>query len=140
MKEYLKYPPNAIRICIDRIEEEICGRVYTPLCAEELQFTGLQELLLRVDNLFDETGYPQAFTKKRTFHKIEKEKQYCKGRPQVFLPAQEIVKQQGSKKTFDVIVKSRRNSSWQGMLQDRNKDTVVEFGGELELLKALSIE
>ncbi len=140
MKENQKYPLNAVRLCIDQTDGEVSGRAYTPLYAGELQFMGLQELLLRLDRIFDESGYPQAFTKKRTFQRLEwKEPQYKK-RPNTYLSPQEIMNQQGRKKTYDVIIRTRCNSSWQGILRERDQAVISEFYGELELLEVLLTE
>lgn len=139
MKEYKKYPSNAIRVCIDQYEEEMTGRAYTPLCAEEVPFTGVQELLIKLDNVFDESGYPQTYTAKRTFHKpVWRKKQY-QGIPEPYLSTQDILNQKGSWKTFDVIINTRRNASWQGILHNKSEGITIKFNGELELLKGLAV-
>jgi len=78
MKKSNQYPRNAIRICIDYYEQGLTGRAFSPLCANEINYSGIQELLLKIDDIFDRAGYPQAFHERRTFWGVMKtKKKYC---------------------------------------------------------------
>jgi len=61
------YPLNAFRICADKIDDDVEGRVFSPLKAEMISFSSMAGLLVKMDELFDQVGYPQAFQDKRRF-------------------------------------------------------------------------
>lgn len=131
------YPPNAFRICVDTMEEDIAGRIYSPLSAETIYFVSAGEMLVKMDELFDHFGYPQAFQDKRSFDSEKDSGNLYRGMPETQQTAAKIVKQSGRKKTFDMIVKSRQNTSWQGALYDMEGNLLTEFDGEVELLSVL---
>ncbi|NLG05920.1 MAG: hypothetical protein GX567_19155 [Clostridia bacterium] len=133
-----RYQLNSIRVCIDSYENGLAGRIYSPLCTEEITFEGIQELLLKADEIFDQVGYPQAFHEKRTFWGMIKKKTPYAGIPKAVVDGDEILEKKGLLITYDVIIKSRRNAGWQGTIYNEGGKRVHDFQGELELLKYLS--
>lgn len=134
-----KYVLNGIRICIDQLDNEIKGRAYMPLSKEELSFFSCRDLLLQCDNIFEENGYPQSFQEKRSFDQDKKESGgYYHGIPKAVMSGEEILSRHGKQKTFDVVVESRRNTTWQGVVKETGTDKLTRFHGELELIDALS--
>lgn len=132
------YSANRFRVCIDSYREDISGRVYSPLCEEEIAFQGIGELLLKMDRLFDRMGYPQAFQNKRSFeHKTETENLY-RGIPQTVQDTESIRRQAGRHYTCDIEVESRRNTSWQGEILAVDGSALGKFDGEVELLEKLT--
>ncbi len=128
------FPINMIRLCIDGYVEDLSGRAYNKMLLVPLLFGGCGELLLEMDNLFERVGYPQAFQARRTFEGRQK----LKG--SICIPAQimedeEIDRQAGSCRTFDIIVQSRRQSGWQGLLMDPERTCARKFRSEMELLR-----
>lgn len=134
-KAYLSL--NSIRICIDARDPESKGRAYSPLSDEEFAFADLGSLFLRLDAFFDAKGYPQAFEDKRSFDGSKEQDNRYKGRPETSEKAAEILTKSGKIATYDVILTSRRNTSWQGMVFTPERVKVGEFKGEMELLKIL---
>lgn len=131
------YPPNAFRVCIDGKGTDISGRIYTPLCQDVIEFQGIGEILLKMDALFDSAGYPQAFQEKRTFEeKKERDNRYS-GIPSAKQSVENIQAIQGRLYTTDIIVRSRRNTTWQGSVYAVDGVQISEFSGEVELLKTL---
>jgi len=138
MIEAKKYfPPNAFRVCVDDMKEDIAGRIYTPLVREAIPFVSMGELLVKMDGLFDLYGYPQAFQDKRSFDSDKEQVNLYRGLPKIAQETAEILKQSGKKGTFDLIVKSRQNTSWQGALYDNQGVLLKEFNGEVELLASI---
>jgi len=132
---YENLPVNGFRICIDNMTTDIAGKVYTPLQKEAIPFVGISELLLQMDGLFDSVGYPEAFQSTRTFGEQERNTTASfHGLPKAVLTTEEIRKHNGAELTAEVVVNSRRNSSWQGLLFDLGKDTQEKFESETELL------
>lgn len=130
------YPMNWIRVCIDEIGEDIRGRIFMPLSEKGIFFSGIRELLLKVDAVFDEAGYPQAFQEKRSFKENRRQKPY-QGIPASKTEQSLIAEQCGQKGTYDIIVTSRKNTSWQGVLHNEEEKKTVPFNGEMELLSLL---
>lgn len=132
------YSVNRFRVCIDYYcKEQISGRVYSPLCQEAVEFVGIGEMLLQMDKLFDRVGYPQSFQNKRSFEKKKAASNSYQGIPGAICKPEEIVCQKGKYFTCDITVESRRNASWQGILQSTEGKERRQFDGEMQLLAEL---
>lgn len=128
---------NMFRVCVDSYREDIGGRAYSPLCEEEISFSGIGELLLKMDRLFDQIGYPQAFQHKRSFDGEKGHTNAYRGIPQIVKDTDSILLQIGQHSTYDIAVESRRNTSWQGIIYDLNGVKQGKFDGEVEMLAKL---
>lgn len=131
------YPVNAFRICADKVDDDIAGRAFCPLTAECIIFSGMGELLVKMDELFDRVGYPQAFQNKRSFDNDKERSNLYRGIPERERTALDMVSQFGEQTTFDVMVMSRKNTSWQGSVYQVDGTFIAEFDGEIELLSTL---
>lgn len=130
------YPPNTFRVCIDRIDGDISGRIYSPLSPTVIAFDGIDRMLLKMDGLFDKAGYPQAFQEKRSFSReLETGNRYM-GLPKIFWNAAQIRGERGKLHTLDIEVCSRRNTTWQGSVY-KDGEKRMDFSGDMELLKLL---
>lgn len=132
------YPANAFRICVDKVEESICGRVYSPLAESAIDFIGIGEVLVKMDELFDRNGYPQAFQDKRTFV-IESERSNAyRGIPEYIMSAEDILAKLGLVDTIDILVRTRQNTSWQGTIFNRAGEKILDFEGEIEMVSGIA--
>ena len=131
------FPPNAFRVCVDDLRDDIAGRIYSPLVAEAILFVSIGELLVKMDELFDRYGYPQAFQDKRSFDSAKEQGNLYRGMPKAEQDDEKILSQVGREGTFDVLVKSRKNTSWQGSLYNKEGTLLKEFNGEVELLASM---
>ena len=131
------YPLNAFRICGDRINDDVEGRVFSPLKSDVIRFSGMADLLVKMDELFDRVGYPQAFQDKRSFDSGKEQGNLYRGMPKTEHDDEKILRQAGREGTFDIIVKSRQNTSWQGALYNKEGILLKEFNGEVELLAGM---
>ena len=127
------FPINMVRICIDGYKEDLSGRAYSKLMSVPLLFSGCGGILLSMDDLFDQAGYPQAFQVKRTFFKPSGLKKNIHMSKQT-IGDEEINRQKGDCRTFDIVVQSRRQSCWQGILMDPGRTSMKRFRSEMELL------
>lgn len=131
------YPVNMFRVCIDRYQEDISGRVCSPVSEEDIPFSGIGELLVKMDKLFDDIGYPQAFQDKRSFEEEKSMGNVYRGIPEAVRDVRGILEQKGICCTYDISVESRRNTSWQGVIYDVAGGKREKFKGEVELLEKL---
>lgn len=132
------YFVNMFRVCIDSYQGDISGRAYSPLCEKEISFAGIGELLLKMDQLFDRIGYPQAFQNKRSFGKNPNVPNAYRGIPKSVRDTDSIMQQMGRRCTYDITVESRRNTSWQGIIYDSEGTEQGRFNGEVEMLAKLA--
>lgn len=126
------FPANAVRVCVDQSGADFSGRIYNRMSEEPLVFGNCSEMLLRTDDLFDRCGYPQSFQQKRSFV-LSEERQNRYARPQVRMENEEILKQRGAFRTFDIVVRSRRRAGWQGSLKALDGET-TEYVSAIQLL------
>lgn len=131
------YPANAFRICVDKTGKNVSGRIYTPLAKEAIPFVGV-ESLMKMDALFDKAGYPQAYQDKRSFDSDEEKSNLYSGRPNTELEPGEIVEQTGEQFTFDIVVNTRQNTSWQGIIFETGVKKICDFNGDVELVTAIN--
>lgn len=130
---------NTARICIDQYWDAASGRAYSKLWPVPVEFSGLGEMLLGMNRVFDECRYPQAFQELRSFHE-----QTGRAGPWKFPPSRlddaEMDRQKGKLCTFDIVVQSRRQAGWQGLLMKPDRTLIARFDSELELLDAICKE
>ncbi len=130
------YPANGFRICVDTEEQDMAGRIYSLLVPEVITYSGWNELFLKMDAVFDQVGYPQAFQEKRSFTGGTKAASY-QGSPKLLQPREAVTHERGLLWTVDVVVISRRDTSWQGIVYDLDRQELGQFDGELGLMKIL---
>lgn len=136
MKDY--YPLNMFRLCIDNNKKNIGGRAFSPLTEQTISFSDVTELLLEMDKLFDRVGYPQAFQEKRSFAEESENSNVYRGKPEAMQKNRLILEKTGKVDTYDILVVSRRNTTWQGEVYDMNKNKVGSFIGDVDLLGILT--
>ena len=130
------YPANGFRICVDTEEQDMAGRIYSLLAPEVITYSGWNELFLKMDAIFDRVGYPQAFQEKRCFTGGTRAASY-QGSPKRLQPQEAVTHERGQLWTVDVVVISRRDASWQGIVYDLDRQELGQFDGELGLMKIL---
>lgn len=136
-KNTVIYPAGGLRICVDSYQNgRMEGRVYSPLSAGPICFNDYNELLLQADRMFDHAGYPQGYQVKRQFTG-EADKVSYNVKPKIVLGTEEIIGQQGKTATFDVVIRTRQHSSWQGGLYNGSAEQYEAFDGDLQLLYCL---
>lgn len=130
------FPANRLRVCIDRCEKHLGGRIYSRMSRTPLFFDNCCRLILCADRLFDECGYPQSFQDKRSFAgQAVQHAQYAP--PRLLISESEVACQSGRIGTFDIIVYARRHAGWQGALFHSDGTLLAAFQSELELLVGL---
>lgn len=112
-------------ICVDGYDKkEFSGRFYNPYCDGE-RFESLTQMLLRMDDMFNEMRLPQSFTAVRAFGSGGEE------RPKN-IPG--VAAQEGRLATFAVRILFRQNASWQGSVTWLEGGREESFRSVLELI------
>lgn len=130
--ERRSFPPNMIRLCIDQYDDDIKGRMYSKMDAEPLRFENCCEMLLKADAMFDQYGYPQSFFDKKNFIEGREKGRYVS--PKALQSDEMMNSQEGKLCTLDVLIRSRRQASWQGIVKTINGSPPEKFQSGMELL------
>ncbi len=111
-------------ICVDSYEGGVLkGRLYSAL-GEDIRFSSLSQLLVKMEELLDCTQEPQAYTTPRRFAAVMEPS--CDQIP----PFQ----RKGALATFELKILFRQNTSWQGLLTWREGGKEQSFRSVLELI------
>lgn len=126
----------ALRICVDRLHQgAIEGRVFSSRLTAPLVFTDWSNLVLRLERIFDQQKLPQAFQGARTFlYDVHGMENIASGDTAAGMSMELVRAQYGQLSTFDMVVVTRRYSSWQGWVDWLDGSVRQPFTGVLELL------
>lgn len=128
---------NIIHICIDEIEEsQIKGYIYNNTLKEPVFFTDIHNLILIADELFDKNGNPQSSQIKRSFQREENKFKF-QVKPSINCDCRVFLDKKGEILTFDIVVKSRSNATWQGLLFYQEEE--IAFENVLQLINTISL-
>lgn len=138
-KKITYFSPSTLRICVDKVRGlEIEGRIYCRMIKEPLYFSDCTEILLKADRLFDEMKFPQSFQEKRSFNEsVNTNYTGARVQPVLMISSEEMERKKGIERTLDIVVKSRKHTSWQGFVRNEKGEICGSFEGEVELLKYL---
>ena len=133
----MKRMPNCVGICIDEAKEGFKGRVYNCYSKEPDRFTDITEMFYIIENVMDTLNFPALKTKCRTFKRSAAD---FKPTPidveNKILGAEELIPE-GEENGYVLMITSRDNVTWQGMLYDKKKDEENSFNSEVELIRLL---
>lgn len=138
MDRYIRSMPfNMIHLCIDDYKDyQITGSFYTTSTTSEIQFSDINDIILEMDKIFNKNGNPQSSQITRSFHKQENIAVY-QNKPQLLCQYEDILIHQGKLLTIDIVVKSRRQSSWQGIIFFQDQE--IRFSTILDMIKSITI-
>ena len=132
------YQNTGITVCIDKsINGILSGRLLCPILPHPRHFTDVGGMLLQIESILDEIGYPCAFQRLRSFH----DKQPIYAKPKYNEKVLPILPEQrrGGLMTMVVRIISRQNASWQGIAETED-GRVIKFQSCLMFLKLLVAE
>ncbi|MTQ95621.1 hypothetical protein GMD88_02505 [Pseudoflavonifractor sp. BIOML-A6] len=133
----LNAPSSALRVCVDHAGGGyLSGLVYSQRVTEPIPFTDIGNLLLRLDEVLEAQNFPQAFQRSRNFTG-RKDPVPAAADPSEGMSADTVTDAHGLVYTFEVSVTSRRNASWQGMVDWLDGEGRQEFSSALELIKLI---
>ena len=113
-------------VCIDSYEDKVlCGKIVNSYYEDSVSFKSTMDFLLKMELLLEELNWPQSFSGKRSFKKIEENTLVTDSPKQV---------KAGKVATFSIRILFRQNSSWQGSVFWHENSQGESFRSVLELL------
>ena len=143
------FSKNLICICIDGNESaDYQGKLYHQYSDDAIEFLGLTDAVIRIEELFDEWDFPQRGLAQRKFSKHTREEKRPKppadgdDRLPIEIIRDEngvrnIQNRKGALGTFILQVRYRQRASWQGHVIWQEKNEMRDFISVLELLKII---
>lgn len=125
--------PNLVAVCIDTKEET--GRLYHRYMESPVIFHQFTELILRMEELYDRLGHPQASLEIRRFD--GNRGGVMKAPMEPVVTPEKLTARRGEIATFLIHVKWRQMATWQGESLWVEKNQKEFFESELDLLKIL---
>ena len=130
---------SSLRVCVDRVNAgAVSGRVFGRRLTAPIAFDDLSSLALRLDQVFDQQRFPQAFQRPRTFLRENDREENAVDDLSDGMSEDMVNTQYGVIATFEILMVSRRNSSWQGMIDWLDGGERQIFYGYLEMLRLVS--
>ena len=111
--------PNGVVLCVDHVREgDPCGRLYHSYSKKASEFFNMDEIVFRMDCLYDYLNYPYPGTK--------------------LMKDEELLGMHGDLGTFIVRVQHRQNSSWQGRITWMEENQTLSFRSIWEMVKLIA--
>jgi len=117
------------------------GKLHSQFLDEPFEFFTLIKMLEKMEDVFDEKKFPQAFLSLRTFG--ENKKKVSGSVPKVAEVSGDAIDMSHyggdseGKCTFEILVSYRQNASWQGQILWVEKGLRQDFQSELEMLRLM---
>ena len=122
-----------IMVCVDSYQGKLIkGRVYNPYARGKV-FDNLMQLLLLLDELLDQSAFPQKYLEMRSF--ANQENKVCERVKPIFEEVEKVL--DGRLATFKLRIIFRKNASWQGVCSWLDNETEADFRSGLELIMLL---
>lgn len=128
------YEQSAIRICLEQGEMgDVCGSLHTVFRKEKTVFNNAVTLIMELEEILEERGFPNATCSRRTFKGLGRRNQKV-SEPSLLRSMEQIKKEYGTVATLLLYVTSRNHAGIQGRIVSVGDGTIYEYGSELEML------
>ena len=120
----------------------IMGELHNRYLTTPYEFFDLIQMIEKMEEIFDEKNFPEAFLSPRILNPIKteaKNKSFA-GRADVMNNMKKTIEQtgqNGKKCSFEISVKFRQNATWQGTILWIEKNLKQNFRSVLEMLKLM---
>lgn len=136
------FAPNIITVCINHKENgDYSGEIWDQYATHSTAYTGLMDLVFRMDELYDSWNFPQRANKCRSFLREDNSEERTPSTPNIRkgkkMELHNVQEKRGKQGTFIVQVQYRQNSSWQGQVIWAEENKREHFRSALELMKLI---
>ncbi len=129
--------PNGVVLCINGSNEgDLSGEFYHSYSTECVPFSGIGQMVLRMEKLYDYLRFPYPGTNSRSFGKEKKLTRMTEERKKI-MSDDALLSKHGDIGTFIVRVQHRQNSSWQGRITWMEQDKTISFRSVWEMVKLI---
>lgn len=131
---------NSVRVCVDKRDGTgFFGSIYHRCLKKPQQFCDINEMVIKIDSVFNMLKYPEAATEYRIFGKKKITQQENSKAEEAKRMAEHMEEKNvtGKKATFIVQIQYRQNSTWQGQVVWSEKNEKKKFRSALELIKLI---
>ena len=133
---------NGIVVCVDSINHrQLSGRFYHSYSREAVDFCNLEQLLFRMEQLFNILQFPFPSTNERIFAGTKDHESKFSNINNVdqerIMNDDELLMKHGDLGSFIIRVQHRQNSSWQGRITWMEKNQTVYFRSVWEMMKLI---
>lgn len=132
-----KLSANMFWTCIDEMDNDIKGTLYSIADEDDIMFHDFNQMILKADALMDLIAFPQAFQNKRSFMEEEHTSYSANIHTNEKREHDEIIKHHGKIFTGVIMVHTRQYSNWQGYVMNEQFELLCEFHDVIELMKQL---
>jgi len=133
------YKSSELRVCVDSVSDgRMSGRVYSMRLSNPIEFSDINDFILKVEDVLDAQNYPQAFQTKRIFKESSSAASpYVSDDSSKLLDEKTVSEVQGKLTTFSVLITSRLNTSWQGFIDKLDGSEKQAFNSDLQFIQLL---
>ena len=129
--------PNGVVVCVNSASAtEFKGVFYHSYSEEPVRFNEIEQLVSRMEELYDWLHFPFPGNSGRSFAEIKKENHYGEEKNRI-MSDDSLLSRHGDVGTFIVRVQHRQNSSWQGRITWMEQDRTVQFRSVWEMMKLM---
>ena len=127
----LKMMGSDVKVCVYSCDkQEIRGKIYHCSLKEPMDFRGISDMLLKVENIYDDIGFPLATPARRSINPGESTVQPLR----YYHDFKDFASMEGEKFAFFLKVRYRQNVSWQGSIHFSGDVSSYQFRSVLELM------
>lgn len=127
-------------VCMDRrVQADYIGCLWNPYFKAPIQFSGLLEMIKRMENIMDAFYFPEPTFRCETFGNGK----YCRSKQKNIREVRRymgddiFLKKSGEQATFVVHVQFRQNATWQGSIEWLEGKKHRKFRSMLEMMKLM---
>ena len=128
---------NCVAVCVDETKNGFKGRVYNCYNKDPQHFNDVTEMFYIIENVLDALNFPALKTKDRGFKKTD----YAFSPVEIDLDKKfhevENLIPDLEREGYIIMVTSRDNVTWQGVVYDKKNDVECSFNSEEELIKLI---
>lgn len=127
---------NGVVMCVNSVSDgDAAGIFYHGYSENGTDFCNLDQLVIRMEEFFDEINFPQRATNERSF--TERKPDGGKMKKDKITDDDTLLSKHGDIGTFIIRVQHRQNSSWQGRITWMEEDKTICFRSIWEMIKLI---
>lgn len=132
----IPFAPNLVCCCIDDYRRgRFQGRLYCSNVKESYSLMDVNDMLLCMDDYFDEINFPMKAMEQRSFPGSRQKSRVKRNLKRAYDPS--VLEHRGEKATFIIHVQYRQNCSWQGKIVWAEQNKAQYFRSELEMIRLI---